>query len=119
MSKPLCRDRDAEVVDSQLDESSAWTNRRASEQATRAANARQQSGRRRFVDPTTSEREYTEAEMEFMMAMNSYKQSSGRMFPTWSEVLEVLRGLGYEKVSADLEPESVLSRGASVGLAAP
>ncbi len=53
------------------------------------------------------------------MAMNSYKQSSGRMFPTWSEVLEVLRGLGYEKVSADLEPESVLSRGASVGLAAP
>jgi hypothetical protein len=52
------------------------------------------------VDPTTSEREYTEAEMEFMMAMNEYKRSSGRMFPTWSEVLEVLQGLGYEKVTA-------------------
>jgi hypothetical protein len=29
--------------------------------------------------------------------MNEYKQKSGRMFPTWSEVLEVLRSLGYEK----------------------
>lgn len=75
-----------------------WINRKATEQATRAANARQLSGRRRFVDPTTCEREYTEAEMEFMMAMNDYKRRSGRMFPTWSEVLEVLQGLGYEKV---------------------
>ena len=75
-----------------------WINRKATEQATRAANARQLSGRRRFVDPTTCEREYSEAEMEFMMAMNEYKRRSGRMFPTWSEVLEVLQGLGYEKV---------------------
>ncbi len=75
----------------------AWINRRASDQATRAANARQASGRRRFVDPTTCERDYSQAEMEFMLAMNEYKQKSGRMFPTWSEVLEVLRALGYEK----------------------
>ncbi len=33
------------------------------------------------------------------MAMNEYKRTSGRMFPTWSEVLEVLQGLGYEKVA--------------------
>jgi hypothetical protein len=74
-----------------------WANRRASEQATRAAKARQISGRRRFVDPTTCERDYSQAEMEFMLAMNEYKHKSGRMFPTWSEVLEVLRALGYEK----------------------
>ena len=74
-----------------------WVNRRASAQATRAANARQASGRRRFVDPTTCEREYSSAEMEFMQAMQDYKLSSGRMFPTWSEVLEVLKALGYEK----------------------
>lgn len=74
-----------------------WINRRASAQATRAANARQASGRRRFVDPTTCEREYSIAEMEFMKAMHAYKASSGRMFPTWSEVLEVLQALGYEK----------------------
>jgi hypothetical protein len=81
-----------------LDDSSDWTDRRATERARRAANARQSSGRRRFVDPTTSERAYTEAETEFMMAMNEYKRQSGRMFPTWSEVLEVLRKLGYEKI---------------------
>src|SRR6516162_5308392 len=74
-----------------------WTNRRASAQATRAANARQVSGRRRFVDPTTCERDYSSCEIEFMQAMQEYKQKSGRMFPTWSEVLEVLRSLGYEK----------------------
>src|SRR3954462_6917667 len=74
-----------------------WTNRRASAQATRAANARQVSGRRRFVDPTTCEREYSKSELEFMQAMHDYKQSSGRMFPTWSEVLEVLQNRGSEK----------------------
>jgi hypothetical protein len=74
-----------------------WTNRKASAQALRAAQARQTSGRRRFVDPTTCEREYTRAEMEFLHAMQEYKQRSGRMFPTWSEVLEVLKALGYER----------------------
>ena len=99
MSKASCRDVLNDSLHDPVDQSSAWTNRRATEQATRAANARQKSGRRRFVDPTTSEREYTKAEVEFMLAMKAYKQSSGRMFPTWSEVLEVLRDLGYEKVT--------------------
>ena len=83
-----------------VDSCPEWANRRASEQATRAAKARQTSGRRRFVDPTTCERDYSQAELEFMLAMNEYKHKSGRMFPTWSEVLEVLRNLGYEKIPA-------------------
>ncbi len=99
MNRTAQRIQAQEGADASQDPSREWTNRRASEQATRAANARQQSGRRRFVDPTTSEREYSEAEMEFMLAMNDYKRSSGRMFPTWSEVLEVLRALGYEKAA--------------------
>ena len=37
------------------------------------------------------------AETEFMKAIQFYKMSSGRMFPTWSEVLEVLHDLGYRK----------------------
>jgi hypothetical protein len=74
-----------------------WTDRRATAQALRAATARNASGRRRFVDPTTCDRDYTLAEREFMQAMQDYKQRSGRMFPTWSEVLEVLQQLGYEK----------------------
>jgi hypothetical protein len=65
----------------------------------RAALARAASGRSRFVDPSTCELDYSAAEQEFMNSMQAYKESSGRMFPTWSEVLEVLGGLGYEKVS--------------------
>lgn len=76
-----------------------WANGKASAQALRAAQARQQSGRRRLVDPATCERDYSDAEMEFMLAMQDYKKRSGRMFPTWSEVLEVLQELGYHKTA--------------------
>jgi hypothetical protein len=65
----------------------------------RAAQARATSGRRRLVDPTTCERDYSADEQEFMNSMQAYKASSGRMFPTWSEVLEVLGGLGYQKIA--------------------
>jgi hypothetical protein len=55
--------------------------------------------RRRQIDPTTCERDYQPEEIEFMKAMDDYKRRSGRQFPTWSEVLEVLRDLGYRKVA--------------------
>lgn len=59
--------------------------------------------RRRQIDPTTCERDYSVEEVEFMRALEAYKRTSGRMFPTCSEVLEVLRGLGYEKRSECVE----------------
>jgi hypothetical protein len=34
-----------------------------------------------------------------MNALEEYKRASGRMFPTCSEVLEVIRKLGYQKPS--------------------
>jgi hypothetical protein len=55
--------------------------------------------RRRQIDPTTCERDYSGSEVEFMRAMDNYKRKSGRPFPTWSEVLEVLISLGYRKVA--------------------
>jgi|688.fasta_scaffold2030954_1 hypothetical protein len=51
--------------------------------------------RRRRVDPTTCERDYGAEEIEFMRAVEHYKHRSGRMFPTCSELLEVVRSLGY------------------------
>ncbi len=51
--------------------------------------------RRRHIDPTTCERDYTIQEREFMVALDTYKRASGRMFPTCSEILEVVRNLGY------------------------
>ena len=60
---------------------------------------RQKVSRRRQIDPTTCERDYTEREVEFMNALDDYKRRSGRMFPTCSEVLEVIHSLGYVKQS--------------------
>ena len=53
--------------------------------------------RRRQIDPTTCERDYSNDEREFMQALEEYKRQSGRNFPTCSEILEVIRGLGYIK----------------------
>jgi hypothetical protein len=58
---------------------------------------RNQGERRRQVDPTTCEKDYNDEEIIFMKAMDQYKRSNRRPFPTWSEVLEVLRSLGYRK----------------------
>jgi hypothetical protein len=50
------------------------------------------------------------AEAEFMEAMKAYKAKSGRMFPTWSEVLEVLRDLGYKKTNGLASPAAAPER---------
>lgn len=58
---------------------------------------RRKTQRRRQIDPTTCERDYSSDEIEFMQALDEYKRRSGRMFPTCSEILEVIRSLGYER----------------------
>ena len=52
----------------------------------------------------------SEDEIEFLRAMDEYKRTNRRPFPTWSEVLGVLRTLGYGKTeqpspSADPQPD--------------
>ena len=67
---------------------------------------RKKVNRRRQIDPTTCERDYTDDEIQFMNALEQYKRTSGRMFPTCSEVLEVVRSLGYVQLS----PNELASR---------
>ncbi len=78
--------------------------------------------RRRQIDPTTCERDYSNDEIEFMQALDDYKRSSGRMFPTCSEILEVIRGLGYTRdhlledappVNVSISPEEASSNEAA------
>src|SRR5499427_8006942 len=64
---------------------------------------RQQGERRRQVDPTTCEKDYSDEEISFMKAFDLYKRANRRPFPTWSEVLEVLRALGYRRVAPPTE----------------
>lgn len=68
-------------------------------------NPRRKQNRRRHIDPTTCERDYNDAEIEFMKAMDDYKRDAGRMFPTCSEVLEVVRKLGYVQLSDEQADE--------------
>jgi hypothetical protein len=40
------------------------------------------------------------------MAIDEYKKTNARPFPTWTEVLEVIKALGYRKVA---DPQSLAS----------
>lgn len=35
--------------------------------------------------------------LEFIQAIDDYKRQAGRPFPSWSEVLEIVKELGYER----------------------
>jgi hypothetical protein len=65
------------------------------------AERRAKKERRRRIDPTTFEKQYTEDELEFMNAMQYYKVQSGKTFPSHGEVLRVALSLGYRKVVYD------------------
>jgi len=43
-----------------------------------------------------------------MMAIDEYKRANARPFPTWTEVLEVIKALGYRKVA---EPQPLAKHG--------
>ena len=47
---------------------------------------------------------YSDAEREFILAMERYMREARRPFPAWHEVLRVLKDLGYRKVE---EPPDV------------
>ncbi len=66
---------------------------------------REKVNRRRQIDPTTCERDYSDEDVEFMRALDEYKRKSGRRCPTCSEVLEVIRGLGYERRPGLIAPQ--------------
>ncbi len=43
------------------------------------------------------EGEMTQEQFMFLVAINAFKEANGRTFPTWTDVLEVVRKLGYRK----------------------
>jgi hypothetical protein len=62
--------------------------------------------RRRRIDPTTFDKQYTDAEMEFMNAVQRFKEQSGRAFPSYGEVLKVAVQLGYRQFIEEPGPAS-------------
>lgn len=41
----------------------------------------------------------SDEQFEFLMAIDEYKRRNKRHFPTWTEVFEVIKALGYRKVA--------------------
>jgi len=67
--------------------------RRSSEGDRRRESDRRADGKRGGgydLDPAT---------VEFIVAINQFKEQERKPFPSWSEVLQILRDLGYEKRS--------------------
>ncbi len=57
-------------------------------------------GRRRSDDRKSAEDgNMSDEQFEFLMAIDEYKKANARPFPTWTEVLEVIKALGYRKVA--------------------
>jgi hypothetical protein len=61
---------------------------------------------RRLTDERKSaeEGQMSDEQFEFLMAIEEYKKKNTRPFPTWTEVLEVIKALGYRRVA---EPQSL------------
>ncbi len=58
---------------------------------------------------SAEEGEMTVEQFEFVMAVEEYKRANNKTFPTWTEVLDVIKALGYHKDTppaqqADHEP---------------
>ena len=67
--------------------------------ATRVPKAKKE--RRRRVDPTTFEKQYSEDEIAFMNAIQDFKTRSGKMFPSHGDILNVALRLGYRQPASD------------------
>ncbi|MGH7214863.1 MAG: hypothetical protein ACREIT_08870 [Tepidisphaeraceae bacterium] len=66
-------------------------------------------GRRRSDERRQAEEgEMTAEQFEFCMAIQMYKKVNKKLYPTWTEVLEVIQQLGYRKVMPrDIQLENV------------
>ena len=65
---------------------------------------------RRLADDRKSaeEGEMNPYQFEFVMAIQTYKKVNKRLYPTWTEILEILVQLGYRKIEhRDIKMENV------------
>lgn len=62
-------------------------------------------GIRRSDDRRAAEEgQMTDEQFAFVMAVDQYKKQNNKPFPSWTEILEIVKALGYRKVA---EPCSI------------
>ncbi len=84
----------------QAQETTETQDRRASDDRRTGLERRRGPGRRRSDSRRSAEEgELNDEQFDFVMAMDEYKRVNKRPFPSWTEVLEVIKYLGYRKVA--------------------
>lgn len=72
--------------------------RRESQAAPTGAERRRGPGRRLSdFNKAAEEGELTKEQFLFVMAIDAFKKANGKFYPNWTDVLEVIRLLGYRK----------------------
>ena len=57
-------------------------------------------GKRRSDERKAAEEgQMTDEQFEFIRAIDEYKKLNNKPFPTWTEVLEIMKALGYRQVA--------------------
>lgn len=87
--------REAEAVGEKADRRRSPADRRAGLERRRGPGRRRSDIRR-----AAEEGELSGELLEFVMAIDEYKRVNNKPFPSWSEVFELIRYLGYRKVAA-------------------
>lgn len=65
--------------------------------APRAAASKAQASASKKTAATSKPDEMEPDVLEFIQAIDDYKRQEGRPFPSWSEILEIVKELGYER----------------------
>ena len=89
------RNRRQNVVDQR-----SGLDRRDADQSVSTTNLERRRGpgrRRTDFMRAADEGEMTQEQFLFVMAIDAFKRVNGLTFPTWTDVLEILRKLGYRK----------------------
>ena len=100
MTKQTSRDETREPTSSQTERRRPPGRRHSSVDRRNGLERRRGPGRRRSdARKDAEEGELSEEQFEFVMALDEYKRANKRPFPSWTEVLEVIKYLGYRKVA--------------------
>jgi len=83
-----------------LEQRTGCDRRKASVDRRLGLDRRRGPGRRRSDDRRAAEEGHmSDEQFQFLMAIDEYKKANNRPFPTWTEVLEIIKALGYRKVA--------------------
>ena len=65
-------------------------------------------GKRRSDDRKAAEEgNMSDEQFEFLMAIEEYKTQNHRPFPTWTEILELVKALGYRKIAEPMSLQEI------------